>query len=637
MAGRIPQHFIDDLLERVDIVEVIDRRVTLKKAGRNFKACCPFHDEKTPSFNVNPDKQFYHCFGCGAGGNAVGFIMDYENIDFPAAIESLASMAGLEVPREASSSTQQANQQQRVNPLYEALNFAARYYQNQLRQHSSKQQAIDYLKQRGLSGETARDFGIGYAPAGWDNLLLTVRKQQSINNLEQHLETVGLLIKKENGDYYDRFRERVMFPIRDNRGRIIAFGGRVLGDDKPKYLNSPESAVFHKQRELYGLFESRKQNRVLDYLLMVEGYMDVVSLYQHGFTRAVATLGTASGVTHLEKIFRHTSKLVVCFDGDEAGNKAAERVLENALPAMRDGREICFLFLPEGEDPDTFVRQHGKAAFEQLADNARPLEQQLLVQASANVQSESEAGKARVCQNALPLIQTLPQGIFKHRMLTQLAEFAGVSTALLQQQLDALPRRPQRHSGESAALEQSIKAAEPVASNNLTTPKQDRNQAAEQAKLENSNIDPALLWSIATLLHHPELGRDLELPAQISENQASVAQLLNTLLRDIQREFQQGNNEPSTATLLGQWHGEPEAKLLIHCLNTQVAPENQQVAKKQLHDTLAKYVDNTTQRNLDAQIASIAERSRAGLALSEQEKQILMSLGKRPSHSNKTP
>jgi DNA primase len=640
MAGRIPQHFIDDLLDRVDIVEVIDRRVTLKKAGRNFKACCPFHDEKTPSFNVNPDKQFFHCFGCGAGGNAVGFIMDYENIDFPAAIETLASMAGLEVPREASNNPQQENRQQRVNPLYEALNFSARYYQNQLRQHSSKKQAVDYLKQRGLSGETARDFGIGYAPPGWDNLLQAARNQNELANLEQHLETVGLLIKKENGDYYDRFRDRVMFPIRDNRGRIIAFGGRVLGDDKPKYLNSPESAIFHKQRELYGLFESRKHNRTLSYLLMVEGYMDVVSLYQHGFNRAVATLGTASGATHLEKIFRHTSKLVVCFDGDAAGNKAAERVLENALPAMRDGREICFMFLPEGEDPDSYVLQHGTAAFEQLAETARPLEQQLLIQASANIQTDSDAGKARACQTALPLVKTLPQGIFKHRMLAQLAEFAGVSIELLQQQLDALPQRQQRSTAHQITPPTQTSAASAANSTNAAPKTSTTQNKAPQATAPNlddetNQSDPALLWSIATLLHHPELARELTLPKAVSQNPVSIAKLLTTLVSDIQREFKQGNPSPSTATLLGQWHGEPEARVLVHCLNTQVAPENQQVAEKQLLDTLAKIVENAQQRNLDTLIASIAERSRAGIALSEQEKQTLMSLGQRPEHSNK--
>ena len=346
MAGLIPQNFIDDLLDRVDIVEVIDKRVSLKKAGKNYSACCPFHDEKTPSFSVNPDKQFYYCFGCGAGGNSIGFVMDYENIDFPAAVETLANMAGLEVPHEESSPSSSQRHQQEKNKkasLYDTLQWVTKFYQTQLRSHRDKDKAIDYLKDRGLSGEIARDFCIGYAPAGWDNLLKAAKNTEA--SMTEQLDATGMLIKKDNGDYYDRFRERVIFPIRDNRGRIIAFGGRVLNDDKPKYLNSPETAIFHKQRELFGLFEARKANRQLDYLLMVEGYMDVVSLAQFGITHAVATLGTASSVFHLEKIFRHTSKLVVCFDGDEAGKKAAARLLETALPIMQDGaRNLLFIF-----------------------------------------------------------------------------------------------------------------------------------------------------------------------------------------------------------------------------------------------------------------------------------------------------
>jgi DNA primase len=347
--ARLPQAFIDQVLDRTDIVDVVDRRVKLKKAGKNYSACCPFHQEKTPSFSVNPEKQFYYCFGCGAGGNALGFVMDYERMEFREAIESLAQAAGIELPPEEADAAPQVDHQK---PLYEAMEKATRVYESQLRKHPSRGRVVDYLKQRGLSGEIARDFRLGFAPEGWDNLMTTLSSEEEIG---QAL-TAGLLIENDSGRKYDRFRDRVIFPIVNQRGKVIAMGGRVLGDGKPKYLNSPETPLFSKSHELYGLHHIRKFAKNLSRIVVVEGYMDVIALAQFGIHYAVATLGTSVGKPHLEMLFRRVDHVVFCFDGDEAGRKAAFRGMEAALPMMEDGRQVKFLFLPEGEDPDSVVR-----------------------------------------------------------------------------------------------------------------------------------------------------------------------------------------------------------------------------------------------------------------------------------------
>ncbi|NIP82922.1 MAG: DNA primase, partial [Gemmatimonadetes bacterium] len=352
MAGRIPRQFIDDLLSRVDIVDVVDEYVPLKKGGKDHKACCPFHNEKTPSFTVSADKQFYHCFGCGAHGTAIGFLMEYAHMDFVEAVEDLAARAGLEVPREAGS----GQREESLQPIYDILARASAWYQKQLRQHPEAGSAKDYLKGRGLSGEIAAQFQLGFAPTGWDNLLGAIGATDAERAL---MARAGLLVDKGGGGFYDRFRGRVIFPILDRRGRTIGFGGRVLGDDTPKYLNSPESAIFHKGRELYGLYQARKAAGKPERLIVVEGYMDVVALAQHGIRNAVATLGTAATEAHLEQLFRVSQDVVFCFDGDEAGRRAAWRALETALPAMHDGRQAFFMFLPEGQDPDSLVRERG--------------------------------------------------------------------------------------------------------------------------------------------------------------------------------------------------------------------------------------------------------------------------------------
>ena len=425
MAGLIPQGFIDDLLNRTDIVDVVQSRLQMKKAGKNYTACCPFHKEKTPSFSVSPDKQFYYCFGCGAGGNALGFIMDHDNLDFPQAVEELAKAAGMEVPREDSGRNSKPRQPT-DSPLYPLLEAAAEFYRLALKGHPQRRAAVDYLKGRGLSGEIARDFGLGFAPPGWDNLF----KHLSSDSLQQKaMIDAGLLVENaDSGKRYDRFRDRVMFPIRDSRGRVIAFGGRVLGDDKPKYLNSPETPVFHKGQELYGLYEARKHNRNLDEIIVVEGYMDVIALAQQGLRNAVATLGTATSEEHLKRLFRVVPSVLFCFDGDQAGRNAAWRALEAALPSLQDGRKARFLFLPEGEDPDTLVRAEGTDAFRaRINQHAQPLADYFFQQLTEEADPRSLEGKAHMATLAAPLIDKVPGANLRTLMRNRLSQITGLS------------------------------------------------------------------------------------------------------------------------------------------------------------------------------------------------------------------
>ena len=425
----IPQHFIDDLLTRLDIVDIIDRRVKLKKTGKNYSACCPFHDEKTPSFTVSPDKQFYYCFGCGANGNAVGFIMEYERQSFVESIETLAQYAGVEVPKETNKTNQKHDLKRKK--LYELLTKASAYYQLQLKQHSQRNFAVNYLKNRGLTGNIAKQFGLGFAPPGWDNLL----NHLSENNTEPKLLVdSGLIIEKvEENKRYDRFRQRITFPIHDVRGRVIGFGGRVLGDDKPKYLNSPETDVFHKGKELYGLYEAKKSNKTLDSLIVVEGYMDVIALAQFGIKNAVATLGTACGEDHLTLAFKHSDEVIFCFDGDKAGRSAAKRALLNSLTSMQDGRQIKFLFLPEGQDPDTLVRQIGTDRFIGVIKNALPIEDFLFEVAAEGIDINSMEGRAKFSKIAAPLVGKIPEGVYRELMFDNLAKRTGLSPELLRE------------------------------------------------------------------------------------------------------------------------------------------------------------------------------------------------------------
>lgn len=434
MAGLIPKSFIHDLLQRVDIVDVIDARVPLKKAGRDHKACCPFHQEKTPSFTVSADKQFYHCFGCGAHGNALDFLMEFDHLGFVEAVEDLAQSVGLPVPRDAEGGTTPAPER----GLYETLERAAAFYRKTLREHAAAPAAVDYLKRRGLTGEIAARFEMGFAPPGWDNLLSQLGGSKAQRDA---LLELGLTVRNDQGREYDRFRNRVMFPIRDRRGRIVGFGGRALGDDGPKYMNSPESPVFHKGHELYGLYEALQHTSRPERLVVVEGYMDVVALAQHGVEGAVGTLGTATTREHLEMLYRCTPNLIFCFDGDRAGRQAAWRALENTLPVLRDGRRADFLFLPEGEDPDSLVRQEGPEAFRQRLRDAMPLSEFLFLSLKERADTASAEGRARFVELARPLLNSAPNGALRLLLIDQTARIAAMRPEQLSSLLDN-PERP---------------------------------------------------------------------------------------------------------------------------------------------------------------------------------------------------
>ncbi|HXU92092.1 MAG TPA: DNA primase [Gallionella sp.] len=425
----IPKSFIQDLLNRLDIVDVVERYVPLKKAGANYVACCPFHNEKSPSFTVSQAKQFYHCFGCGAHGTAIGFVMEHAGLGFVDAVEELARGAGLEVPHERSAA---AEQHQKVAPdLYEVMQTATRYYREQLKQSP---RAIDYLKRRGLSGEIAAKFGIGYAPEGWQSLAAAFPDYQSGS-----LSETGLVIVGDEGKRYDRFRDRIMFPIINVRGQVIGFGGRVLDKGEPKYLNSPETPLFEKGRELYGLFQAQKAIRAAQRVLVVEGYMDVVALAQHGVEYAVATLGTATTPYNVQKLLRMVDHIVFSFDGDKAGQKAAWRALENALPHLQDGKRISFLFLPVEHDPDSFIREFGREAFEGRVQEAMPLSTYLLREISAELDLRAPEGRNQLLQRAKPLLAAITAPAAALLLRKEVAALAGVSQAELEALYDIKP------------------------------------------------------------------------------------------------------------------------------------------------------------------------------------------------------
>ncbi|HBC3449765.1 DNA primase [Vibrio parahaemolyticus] len=449
MAGHIPRSFIDDLLARLDIVDIIDARVKLKKKGKNYGACCPFHNEKTPSFSVSQEKQFYHCFGCGAHGNAIDFMMEFERLEFVEAIEELASYLGLDVPREQRSggsgqfnSGLQASSSEKRS-LYDLMGSIAQFYRNQLKQPSSKV-AIEYLKDRGLSGEIVQKFGIGYVADEWD----LVRKNFGQNKDNQDmLVTGGMLIENDKGNRYDRFRGRIMFPIRDRRGRVIGFGGRVLGEGTPKYLNSPETPIFHKGKELYGLYEVLQAHREPAQILVVEGYMDVVALAQYGVDYSVASLGTSTTGDHIQMLFRQTNTVVCCYDGDRAGKEAAWRALENALQFLKTGNTLKFLFLPDGEDPDSYVRKYGKAAFEQQIEQATPLSSYLfdnLIELH-QINLGNNEGKSALRAYASALIDKIPDPYFQELLEKLLDERTGFDNRLRQPRKKISETRPQPH------------------------------------------------------------------------------------------------------------------------------------------------------------------------------------------------
>jgi DNA primase len=578
MAGRIPQAFIDELLTRVDIVDVIDARVPLKKAGREYKACCPFHSEKTPSFTVSQVKQFYHCFGCGAHGTAISFLMEYEHMEFPEAVEDLANLAGLEVPREAGSDNAA---QSTTQPLYDLLEAAAGYYRQQLRTHPQANRAVDYLKARGLSGEVAARFCIGFAPPGWDNLSQALGKDKVAR--AGLLETGQVIERSDGSGVYDRFRDRILFPIHDRRGRTVGFGGRVLGDDSPKYLNSPESSVFHKGRELYGLFEARKAVRKLERILVVEGYMDVVALAQFDINYAVATLGTATTPDHLERLYRTVPEVVFCFDGDRAGRAAAWRALENALPVLSDGREARFLFLPEGEDPDSLIRKIGKQAFEQRITEAVPLSDFLFDHLASQLDINSIDGRARLVDQARPLLARLPDNIFHQMMIERLAEIAHTDPGRLSERLE--PPHERHPPTNTPPPTQAGRGKSPVRE------------------------------AIALLLYQPSLAEAVdELPFQAQDGLPGVA-LLSELVELLHR--QPGLN---TGAILEHWRGREEARHLNKLAHWTPLAEDLDLAAE-LHGLLGQITRLEAERRISQLLGYEHERP-----LNNVEKQELKSL-----------
>ncbi len=430
--ARIPDAFIDDLLARTDIVELIGSRVPLKRQGREYSARCPFHDERSPSFTVSPTKQFYHCFGCGAHGTAISFLMNYDRLEFLDAVDELAKRAGMEIPRD----TQQRNANPDSVDQYAALEAANKFFQRQL---AASPKALAYFERRGVGAEIRAQFGLGYAPDGYSALKDALGTDERRMKL---LERVGLFSKNDRGHVYDKFRDRVMFPIHDRRGRTIAFGGRVLEkDDGPKYLNSPETALFHKGRELYGLWQVRQANQKIERLIVVEGYMDVIALFQHGIAQAVATLGTATTPEHAELLFRNAPDVYFCFDGDRAGRGAATKAMESVLPRMKDGRQAFFLFLPEGEDPDTLVRSEGREGFDARLQSAVPLSQYFFDELAKDVNLGTLDGKARMAERAKPLLAQIPDGAFGDLMRQRLTELTGVG-ANAAAQASKPPARP---------------------------------------------------------------------------------------------------------------------------------------------------------------------------------------------------
>mgnify|MGYP001822642182 FL=1 len=520
MAGLIPQDFIGDLVARADVVEVIGRRVQLKKAGREFKACCPFHDEKTPSFTVSPTKGFYHCFGCGAHGTPIDFLMEFDHMSFPEAVETLANSMGLEVPR-----TESDRPARRYDELFELTSRVERFWQNALRENDA---AVNYLKQRGIDGTTAKRFGLGYAVDGWSTLL---DKFGTSPEAIERLLAAGLIIRKDNGGHYDRFRDRITFPIRDARGRCIGFGGRAMGDGEPKYLNSPETVLFHKGRELYGLFEARQALRQIERLVVVEGYMDVVALARHGIDFSVATLGTATTTDHLNRLFRLTENIDFCFDGDRAGKQAAWRALETALPQIREGRQVRFVFLPDGHDPDSFVNEFGSATFIDALDNGVALSDYLIAELASQVNLETVDGRARLAELAKPLLAKIPPGVYRELLVESLAETVQLSAGKLDRMLGR---------GEDGRRESPVG----------TRLRQNRAIPASTGK-------PSVVRrAITLLLNHPEAGAKLDVVKIAGVNRPGVA-LLHDLIETVQEE-----PNITTAGLLERWRHDDQGRHL---------------------------------------------------------------------------
>ena len=540
MAGRIPQSFINELLARVDIVDVIERRIDLKKAGKNYSACCPFHNEKTPSFSVSPDKQFYYCFGCGASGNALTFMMEYEGQEFVASIEDLAESMSMQIPREDYSGPQQVDHKN----LYALMSDVSTYFQQQLKSNPTAKKAIDYLKNRGLSGEVAKTYGLGFAPDDWQNLINLPNQSKTF---QQDLIDTGMMIRNDKGHTYDRFRDRIMFPIRNRRGQVIGFGGRIIDQGEPKYLNSPETKLFHKGHELYGLYEMRKQLRNIESILVVEGYMDVVALAQFGIFNATATLGTATSSEHLQTLFRISPRIVFCFDGDKAGKAAALRALQNGLPLLKDAREIRLMFLPDGEDPDTMIRKIGHDEFVKNIDQAKTLFDFLISHLTAQVDMNTFEGPARLVHLAKPFSQGILDSVLKSRFNNRIATLAGLSEKQIS---DAIKLSP--------GSKDHVRRDTNVDSKEVTKPVKIQGKAPFRR-------------AIAMLLQNPDAvpAANIDWVKKINEAGATIFSQLTDLIEN--------NDAITTGVLIEHWRDKPEEKHLIKLANIDLLITKEQI------------------------------------------------------------
>ena len=582
MAGRIPRQFIDDLLARADIVDVVDSRVPLKKAGKNYQACCPFHNEKSPSFTVSQDKQFYHCFGCGEHGNAISFLMEFDRLDFVDAIEELANHCGIEVVREENNTSpaehrrQQEVYQQKQDD-YELMNQISHFYQQQLKVSADKEVAVNYLKGRGLSGEVVKRFSIGYISEAWDGMMKAYSRNGQAN---QQLVDLGMAIQGDKSRPYDRFRGRIMFPIRDKRGRVIGFGGRVLGDEKPKYLNSPETRVYHKGHELYGLYEAKQANKNLKRLVVVEGYMDVVALAQHGVDYAVASLGTATTTEQLQTMFRTVKEVICCYDGDRAGRDAAWRAMENALPLIRDGFSLKFVFVPDGEDPDSLIRKEGQQAFEKIIDEAMPLSKFLFEQLMIQVDMSSSEGRAAFVESFKPLLVKLPDSVLKDGIINDVANNFGT--------------------GSEQFLTKFRKTVTGIGT--IKKPK------------VSTKVTPVRL-AIALLLEHPHIVKALEDISALQSLTIPGVDLLTQLL-----ELCQQNPAIKTAQLLEYFRDTEQGKQLakLMCWQHHIEAE---AAQDVFLDSIEKLLNDFVEQRAEF----LLQKARTG-QMSQQEKQELQAI-----------
>ena len=579
MAGRIPDSFLDELVSRSDIVEVIGARVPLKKAGRDYKACCPFHNEKSPSFSVSAEKQFFHCFGCGVSGSVIGFLMQYEKLEFLDAVADLAQRAGLELPREAQSERDPGSA-----GLHDLMARAARFYEQNLADNAH---AAQYVNTRGVDAKTRSLFALGYAPDAWDALL---NRFGTHAEDRQRLSQAGLIVERDTrggeraAGFYDRFRDRLMFPIRDSRGRVIGFGGRVIGQGEPKYLNSPETPLFQKGRELYGLYEAKAARTDFKRLLIVEGYMDVVRLHQAGITYAAATLGTATTQEHLNKIFKMTAEVVFCFDGDRAGRQAAWRALENSLSHARDGRELKFMFLPEGHDPDTLVAAEGAAAFEARIKAALPLSGYLIQHLSSEIDTTQIEGRAKLKAMAAPLFARMPEGIYREMLAEQLALRVNMPAAALKRAFGA------GEAGRAPPQRRPSEPKEPLGgphSRRVDGGSGDRvfvgSGSAGRVSAGRGNL---LSQAIMLVLHHPGAARRGVDAAGLERVGRPGIAVLKELLDQAA-----GMDQPSTAMLLERWRDRVEYGRLCELAAAVPLVAEPEAAAKELQMAVEKILE----------------------------------------------